>query len=76
MRRSCQTITANALLAWSEKQVAYAKQRYSAAPGRGVTNLEALSHDVACAETVRRMLKQIAPGQQTNFKQLFEKVRK
>lgn len=46
------------------------------APGKGVTNLEALVQDVAYAETLVRMLKKGLPGRQTDFVELFNQVNK
>ena len=73
-RHSPHTVTYKDLLKWTEKQLGYAKQRRSTAPGRGVTNLEALSHDIACAEKLERMLKQCEPGKQADLFELFNQV--
>lgn len=73
-RSSPHTVTYKDLLAWAEKQLAYAKQRHSAA--LGVTNLEAITKDKACAETIVRMLKKGEPGRQTDMLELFNQVNK
>lgn len=73
-RRSAQTVDYKALLSWTQKQLAYAKQRQTASQGRGVTNQEALSHDVACAERLMKMLAKCEPGRQQNFYELFEQT--
>jgi len=41
-----------------------------------VTNLEAITHDVECAETLVRMLEKGLPGKQTDFLALFHEVNK
>lgn len=73
-RRSAHTVTYKDLLTWLEKQLAYARQRRSSAPGRGVLNCDALTHDVECAETLLRMVKKGLPGRQTDFKALFDEA--
>jgi hypothetical protein len=75
-RQSSHTVTYKGLLAWAEKQAAYARRRKDMAPGKGITNLEALVQDVAYAETLVRMLKKGLPGKQTDFMALFNEVNK
>lgn len=76
MRKSPQTIDYKALLAWTRKQLGYALQRQTAAQSRGVTNQEALSHDVACAKTLVRMLDKCEPGRQVNLFEVFQSLKK
>lgn len=73
-RRSSITIGYKDLLIWSRKQLSYARQRKSASVGRGVTNQEALSHDVACATQVVKMLERCEPGVQADLFKLFEET--
>lgn len=75
-RQSSHTITYKDLLTWAEKQAAYARRRKDMAPGKGVTNLEALTQDVECAEILVRMLKKGLPVKQTDFLALFNEVNK
>lgn len=75
-RRSSITIGYKDLLTWSRKQLSYARQRKSASVGRGVTNQEALSHDVACAQQVVRMLERCELGKQADMYELFQQTNK
>ena len=76
MRRSALTITYADLQKWVRKQAEYSNRRKKSSIERGVTNQEALTHDVACAETLMRMLDRCEPGRQANFFELFEQVKK
>lgn len=75
-RRSSISIGYKDLLQWARTQRSYALQRKSSSIGRGVTNQEALSHDVACAEQVVRMLERCEPGKQANMYELFQQTNK
>lgn len=75
MRQSSLTVTYKDLAAWVKKQGAYAKLRQSSSVGRGITNQEVLSHDVACAEKLARMLAECEPGRQADMYALFNQTR-
>lgn len=75
MRRSSLTIGYPDLLQFMEKQVAYQQKRYDAARGSG-GNLNAISHDKECAETLERMLKKCRPKVQADLFELYQKVTK
>lgn len=75
-RQSSHTVTYKDLLTWAEKQAGYARRRKDMAPGKGVTNLEALTQDVECADALIRMLKKGLPGRQTDMLELFNQVNK
>lgn len=75
MRRSSLTISYDDLLAFMQKNLSYQENRYKAARGTG-GNLNAISHDKECAETLVRMLKKCEKGRQADFYDLFEKITK
>lgn len=75
-RRSSISLGYPDLLKWARTQRSYALRRKYSSIGRGVTNQEALSHDVACAEQVVRMLERTEPGKQANMYELFKETSK
>jgi len=76
MRKSSITVSYSDLLKWAKKQLGYTLQRQSSSIGRGVSNQEALTHDVECAKTLVRMLEKCEPGRQTDFFELFQQAKK
>ncbi len=76
IRRSSISISFSDLQKWVKKQHDYALQRKSSSIGRGITNQEALAHDVACAETLSRMLEKCSPGRQVNLFEIYQEVKK
>lgn len=75
MRKSPLTLTYSDLSRWAEKQLKYAKERRAKAEGNGVTDLQPLTHDVACVKEVLRLLEKCEPGRQANLFTLFNESR-
>lgn len=75
MRRSSLTISYASLLAFMQKNLSYQENRYKAARGTG-GNLNGISHDKECAETLVRMLKKCEKGKQADLFELYKNVTK
>jgi hypothetical protein len=74
-RSSTLSVSYKALISFMETQKSYAEMRYSKAKANGVTNLEALKHDVECASKLLKMLKKCEPGRQAGLFALFNESR-
>lgn len=75
-RRSPHTIQYRDLLAWASRQAQYAREKKATVPGSYLSNIEALTRDVACAEMLERMLKKGVREKQTDMLELFNQVNK
>lgn len=73
-RRSSISIGYDDLLNYMQKQLTYQEARYKAARGTG-GNLNGISHEKECAETLVRMLKRCEKGKQADLFALFNETK-
>lgn len=76
IRKSSISVTYKDLIEFATRQLSYARQRKASSLQKGILNQEAVTHEIACAEKLVRMLERCEPGRQQNLFELFKETNK